>query len=188
VHFVLRDRQWELTGWIAEPLLFCIILYFSTHLLCLLLASSCFMLISRLAYSLKPKMEAVCSSKTFVHLHWTAWYYTPEDRTLNILCFGDSSSLSSGVDMMSDMTVYCIAFLTTKYAVGCPSADLLGNAWQMCFILWFISRISAWKQVYYTIKNNYWILLYVKCMFIFFHSYSHIFLEVVYVNWVIDLI
>jgi hypothetical protein len=29
------------------------------------------------------KMEAVCSTETVVDFHWTAWYYFPEDSTLD---------------------------------------------------------------------------------------------------------
>jgi hypothetical protein len=45
--------------------------------------AACFMLVSRLTYSLTLKIEATCSSKTSVDFWWTTWRYTPEDRTLH---------------------------------------------------------------------------------------------------------
>jgi hypothetical protein len=57
------------------------------HLQCEALLTTCFMLVSCLAYSLALKMEAICSSETSVNFQRTARCYIPEDRTLNNLRF-----------------------------------------------------------------------------------------------------
>jgi hypothetical protein len=43
---------------------------------------ACFMLVSCLAYSSTLKMEAICSSKTYVVLQMSTWRYIPEGRKL----------------------------------------------------------------------------------------------------------
>jgi hypothetical protein len=47
------------------------------------LSSSCFMLVSCLAYSLSLKMEVTCSTETSVDFQWTTHCYIPGDRTLH---------------------------------------------------------------------------------------------------------
>jgi hypothetical protein len=49
---------------------------------CSALLATCFMLVSRLTYSLTPKMEATRSDETSVEFQLTTWYYIPGDRTL----------------------------------------------------------------------------------------------------------
>jgi hypothetical protein len=49
------------------------------------LLATCFMLVSVLAFSLALNMGATCYSETFIEFQWTAWYYIPEDITLQQL-------------------------------------------------------------------------------------------------------
>jgi hypothetical protein len=46
------------------------------------------MLGSRLAYYLTLKIEEIYSSETSVDFNQIAWYYTTEDRILQVLVFG----------------------------------------------------------------------------------------------------
>jgi hypothetical protein len=48
------------------------------------LFSVSFMLVSCFTYTSTMKMEAICSSKTYVDFHWTIQPYILEDRTLQI--------------------------------------------------------------------------------------------------------
>jgi hypothetical protein len=55
------------------------------HLQSLSMLNNCFMLVSCLAYSLAPKMEATFSSETLVDFRWITRLYVLGDTTLRLL-------------------------------------------------------------------------------------------------------
>jgi hypothetical protein len=49
---------------------------------CILLHTTCFIVVLCLAYSSSLQLEVICSSETLADFYWTAWCYITEDRTL----------------------------------------------------------------------------------------------------------
>jgi hypothetical protein len=56
------------------------------------LASTCFMLVSCLAYSSTRKMEVTSSYKLSAGFEWTTWHHIPEDKTLHNDCYENLKS------------------------------------------------------------------------------------------------
>jgi hypothetical protein len=66
------------------------------------LLAPCFKLVSYLAHSSTPKMEAICSPETSVDFHRTSLRYIPADRTLHgSFYFKSTKSMHTQKDIKS---------------------------------------------------------------------------------------